>query len=391
MSAEAAPLDTPIELIAQVAHPVDRDRRRALLCHLIKGGDWRQVLVFTRTKHGANRLAEQLTHDGIDADAIHGNKSQGARTRALQRFKTGELRVLVATDIAARGLDIEGLPHVVNYDLPNVPEDYVHRIGRTGRAGSNGEAVALVCGEERELLADIEMLMKRQVEKKIVEGFEPGPGYESARFDPDQARGRGPDAQGKVRPEVPNKIGAEEQGKRRPQAQPDGKPRQPDETRNNLRRQDGQRGKSRRPESQGSGIQRSEPRRPVASGQAQRNSYAQTATASPRVDDFSNDEDIDRRIDGNRADYPGANQGSGTRGNSGAARNDFRNGKSRVPRPAPVLQGPMTSRGQPVGNQNRPLEPHESRLHEYATRPQNSRGGKRRNGVLLTGLPRDDD
>ncbi len=171
---EVARRNTPAELVAQVAHPVDAARKRELLAHLVKTNDWRQVLVFTRTKHGANRLAEQLERDGIEADAIHGNKSQNARTRALKRFKDNELRVLVATDIAARGLDIEFLPHVVNYDLPHVAEDYVHRIGRTGRAGSTGEAVSLVGHEEKPLLAAIERLMNRPVEKKIVPGFEPG-------------------------------------------------------------------------------------------------------------------------------------------------------------------------------------------------------------------------
>ena len=171
---EVARRNTPAELVAQVAHPVDATRKRELLAHLVKTNDWRQVLVFTRTKHGANRLAEQLERDGIEADAIHGNKSQNARTRALKRFKDNELRVLVATDIAARGLDIEFLPHVVNYDLPHVAEDYVHRIGRTGRAGSTGEAVSLVGHEERSLLAAIERLMNREVEKKIIAGFEPG-------------------------------------------------------------------------------------------------------------------------------------------------------------------------------------------------------------------------
>jgi len=171
---EVARRNTPAELVAQVAHPVDATRKRELLAHLVKSNDWRQVLVFTRTKHGANRLAEQLERDGIEADAIHGNKSQNARTRALKRFKDNELRVLVATDIAARGLDIEFLPHVVNYDLPHVAEDYVHRIGRTGRAGSTGEAVSLVGHEERPLLAAIERLMNRQVEKQIIPGFEPG-------------------------------------------------------------------------------------------------------------------------------------------------------------------------------------------------------------------------
>ncbi len=144
---EVAPRNRPVELISQIAHPVDSGRKRELLSHLVKTNNWQQVLVFTRTKHGANRLAQQLERDGIDADAIHGNKSQGARTRALKRFKDNELQVLVATDIAARGLDIEELPHVVNYDLPHVAEDYVHRIGRTGRAGASGEAV--VAGQRR--------------------------------------------------------------------------------------------------------------------------------------------------------------------------------------------------------------------------------------------------
>jgi ATP-dependent RNA helicase RhlE len=161
------------DLISQVVHPVDKDRKRAALAHLINAGDWRQVLVFARTKHGANRLAEQLDRDGISADAIHGNKSQSQRTRVLAQFKQGKVRVLVATDIAARGLDIEQLPHVVNYELPNVPEDYIHRIGRTGRAGSSGQAVSLVCSEEGDFLRDIERLLKRNIERVVIEGFQP--------------------------------------------------------------------------------------------------------------------------------------------------------------------------------------------------------------------------
>ncbi len=164
------------ERIEQVVHPVDKLRKRELLSHLIGSRNWRQVLVFTRTKHGANRLAQQLEKDGLSAAAIHGNKSQGARTRALAGFKNGEVRVLVATDIAARGLDIDQLPHVVNYELPNVPEDYVHRIGRTGRAGSEGEAMSLVCVDEHKLLRDIERLMKREIPKVILEGYAPDPG-----------------------------------------------------------------------------------------------------------------------------------------------------------------------------------------------------------------------
>jgi len=168
---EVARRNTPAELVAQCAYRVAKDRKRDLLAHLVKTGDWRQVLVFCKTKRGANRLAEQLERDGVEADAIHGNKSQNARTRALKSFKDGELRVLVATDIAARGLDIEQLPHVVNFDLPHVPEDYVHRIGRTGRAGSTGEAISLVCNEERPLLAAIEKLIGRRVEPRDVPGF----------------------------------------------------------------------------------------------------------------------------------------------------------------------------------------------------------------------------
>jgi ATP-dependent RNA helicase RhlE len=140
---------------------------------MIGTGNWRQVLVFTRTKHLANRLSKQLQQDGLSAAAIHGNKSQGARTRALADFKKGEIRVLVATDIAARGLDIEQLPHVVNFELPNVPEDYVHRIGRTGRAGMEGEAVSLVCVDEKKLLADIERLLRCNIEKIVIPGYEP--------------------------------------------------------------------------------------------------------------------------------------------------------------------------------------------------------------------------
>jgi ATP-dependent RNA helicase RhlE len=170
---EVARRNTTAERVTQLAHRVDRDRKRALLSHLIKAGDWRQVLVFTRTKHGANRLAEQLARDGISAAAIHGNKSQNARTRALADFKAGTVRVLVATDIAARGLDIDRLPHVVNFELPNVPEDYVHRIGRTGRAGEEGAAVSLVSSDELEFLAAIQRLLKRELPLEVVPGFEP--------------------------------------------------------------------------------------------------------------------------------------------------------------------------------------------------------------------------
>ena len=161
--------------IAQKVHPVGREIKKDLLIHLIKSNDWDQVLVFTRMKHGANRLVEHLLKADIRAMAIHGNKSQTARTKALAEFKTGDLTVLVATDIAARGIDIDMLPHVVNYELPNVPEDYVHRIGRTGRAGAKGEAVSLVCVDENGFLRDIERLIKREIPKEIIPGFEPHP------------------------------------------------------------------------------------------------------------------------------------------------------------------------------------------------------------------------
>jgi len=163
------------DLVDQVIHPVDRKRKQALLSYLIGSQNWQQVLVFTRTKHGANRLSQQLIRDGISAAAIHGNKSQGARTRALAHFKQGEVRVLVATDIAARGLDIDQLPHVVNFELPNVPEDYVHRIGRTGRAGNEGEAISLVCVDEHKLLKDIEHLIKCDLPQIVIPDFEPDP------------------------------------------------------------------------------------------------------------------------------------------------------------------------------------------------------------------------
>ncbi len=170
---EVARRNAIADKVTHVVHPVDRERKRELLAHLIKQHHWQQVLVFTRTKHGANKLAEYLITSGIPSLAIHGNKSQSARTRALAEFKTGSLQVLVATDIAARGIDINDLPHVVNYELPNVAEDYVHRIGRTGRAGAVGDAVSLVCVDEYKLLTGIEKLVKRDLPSKIIVGFEP--------------------------------------------------------------------------------------------------------------------------------------------------------------------------------------------------------------------------
>jgi ATP-dependent RNA helicase RhlE len=170
---QATPENQAAPLVEQVLHPCDMARKADLLSHLIRSNDWQQVLVFSRTKHGANKVAERLEKEGLSAAAIHGNKSQGARTRALAGFKSGEVRVLVATDIAARGIDIHQLPHVVNLDLPNVAEDYVHRIGRTGRAGQNGHAISLVAAEEHELLRAIERLVASPLPRQEVPGFEP--------------------------------------------------------------------------------------------------------------------------------------------------------------------------------------------------------------------------
>ena len=170
---QVTPRNTTTELVRQVVHPVDRERKRELLSHLIRTGRIDQALVFARTKHGANRLAEQLERDGIAATAIHGNKSQPQRNRALADFKAGRAAILVATDIAARGIDIDALPHVVNFELPMAPEDYVHRIGRTARAGMEGDAVSLVCVDEQKLLWQIEALLRTKIEVEVIEGFEP--------------------------------------------------------------------------------------------------------------------------------------------------------------------------------------------------------------------------
>ena len=172
-SVQATPENTAVDLVEQVIHPVDRERKRELLTHLVRTREIDQALVFTRTKHGANRLAEQLNRDGIATAAIHGNKSQPQRVRALADFKAGRVLLLVATEVAARGLDIEALPHVVNYELPMVPQDYVHRIGRTGRAGVTGTAVSLVCVDEAPLLRDIERLLGGPIRTTVIGRFEP--------------------------------------------------------------------------------------------------------------------------------------------------------------------------------------------------------------------------
>jgi len=200
---EVARRNSTAEGVDQIIYRVDRSRKPELLAELIQRGGWSQVLVFTRTKHGANRLAQKLMRTGISADAIHGNKSQGARTRALAGFKSGAVRILVATEIAARGLDIDGLPQVVNFELPNVAADYIHRVGRTGRAGAVGQAVSLVCIDEQGLLRDIEKLLGRRLPVHHLEGFEPDPGIRPEPI----IRGGG------QRPNRSNNAGAATRGK----------------------------------------------------------------------------------------------------------------------------------------------------------------------------------
>ncbi|SDS00644.1 ATP-dependent RNA helicase RhlE [Formosa sp. Hel1_31_208] len=185
---EATPENSTVDAISQKVYRVAKGKKTDLIIKLISDGNWKQVLVFNRTKHGANKLCKKMVSAGISAAAIHGNKSQGARTKALAGFKSGSVRVLVATDIAARGLDIPLLPHVVNFELPNISEDYVHRIGRTGRAGADGQAVSLVSADETTFLRDIEKLIGQKIEVEIVEGFEPDPNASTEPIRPGQNR-----------------------------------------------------------------------------------------------------------------------------------------------------------------------------------------------------------
>jgi len=187
---EATPENITVDAISQKVYRVAKGKKTDLIIKLISEGNWKQVLVFTRTKHGANKLCKKMISAGITAAAIHGNKSQGARTKALAGFKIGKVRVLVATDIAARGLDIPLLPHVVNFELPNISEDYVHRIGRTGRAGAEGEAISLVSADEISYLRDIEKLVGLKIPKEIIEGFEPDPNASTEPIKQGQGRGR---------------------------------------------------------------------------------------------------------------------------------------------------------------------------------------------------------
>ncbi len=240
------------ELIAQVVHPVEQKQKRGLLSYLISSNNWQQVLVFIRTKHSADRLAKQLQLDGLKAIAIHGNKSQGARTSALADFKSGKIRVLVATDIAARGLDIDQLPHVVNYDLPNIPEDYVHRIGRTGRAGNEGRAISLVSAEEHKLLKDIERLIGREIPREKVWEYaaaswgygDPGVVQTATRPDEEETRQR------QSRPNTRRRPQSRASGDRRssPSAR-HSKPREDNGRSNSSSRQGQSQGDNRRPNS----------------------------------------------------------------------------------------------------------------------------------------------
>lgn len=210
---EVAKRNTSSELVHQRVIIVDCKRKTALLGELIKKHGWEQVLVFTRTKHHANKVSDYLNKIGITSSAIHGNKSQGARTKALADFKAGSIKVLAATDIAARGLDIDQLPHVINLELPNISEDYVHRIGRTGRAGNNGEAISLVCVDEFEYLKNIEKLIKRTLEREVIEGFEPDLSIKPEPIQ--QGRGQRPQGQPKRRDNAPREYIEKQRDKRR--------------------------------------------------------------------------------------------------------------------------------------------------------------------------------
>ena len=210
---EVATRNSTSHKVSQIVHHVDRERKKELLIHLVQKNNWKQVLVFTRTKHGANKLSESLVKDGITSAAIHGNKSQGARTKALDDFKGGKVRVLVATDIAARGIDIDQLPHVVNFELPNIAEDYVHRIGRTGRAGNEGEAISLVCVDEHDYLFGIEKLIKQKINKIDVLGFKVDPDIKAEPIGKRGNRGGGGGSQN--RSSQPREASRKPSGKKR--------------------------------------------------------------------------------------------------------------------------------------------------------------------------------
>ncbi len=269
--------NAPIELVRQVVYPVDRERKRELLSHLIRTGRIDRALVFTRTKHGANRLAEQLEMDGILAAAIHGNKSQGQRVRALDDFKAGRVAILVATEIAARGLDIDGLPHVVNFELPMVAQDYVHRIGRTGRAGMEGDAVSLVCIDENMLLDDIQSLLRQPIRREIVEGFEVN---RSIPREPIRQRSNGAyrPSDGRRAPSRPatSRFAAPRSAAPRPAAPRQAAPGVFAETRTQPAQG------AARPQVASGGFRQSEPRQPSQGGFRQPSAFRQPAQGTPR-------------------------------------------------------------------------------------------------------------
>ena len=319
VAVEASPRNTTAEKVEQHIHTVEKSHKPSLLKHLIIKENWHQVLVFTRTKHGANRLATKLEKSGISAAAIHGNKSQNARTKALAGFKNGEVRVLVATDIAARGLDIEQLPQVVNYELPNVPEDYVHRIGRTGRAGASGRAISLVSSDERKELGGIERLLKGKLKRVEVEGFVPEVDVEPER-EPRQPRGGqrsgGQRTGGKPAAEGRGN-GGQRSGGQRTGSKPAGEGRGNGGQRSGGQRSEGQRtggkpaGEGRGNGGQRSGGQRSEGQRTGGQrSEGQRSGGArsggQRTGGQPqqiaRVDDDNrgNRAPVQREVDGNR-------------------------------------------------------------------------------------------
>ncbi|MDD3056100.1 MAG: DEAD/DEAH box helicase [Aliarcobacter sp.] len=212
---EAAKANSTSHKVEQSVHLVDRERKKELLLHLVNKNNWKQVLVFTRTKHGANKLSEALVKDGISSSAIHGNKSQGARTKALDDFKSGNVRVLVATDIAARGIDIDNLPHVINFELPNIAEDYVHRIGRTGRAGNTGEAISLVCVDEHDYLFGIEKLIKQKIRKIETIGFKVDPNIKAEPIGNRSNRGNSSNQNRTAKPKDANSTSKRSFGKKR--------------------------------------------------------------------------------------------------------------------------------------------------------------------------------
>ncbi|MBB5189500.1 ATP-dependent RNA helicase RhlE [Silvimonas terrae] len=364
---EVARRNATVEAITQKIVLVDRENKRHLLAHLIKEHKWFQVLVFTRTKHGANRLAEQLSKEEIPALAIHGNKSQSARTRALTEFKSGTLQVLVATDIAARGIDIEELPHVINFELPMVAEDYVHRIGRTGRAGAEGEALSLVCVDEMRLLSDIEKLIKRALPREIIAGFEPDP---NAKPEPIESgrRGRQQQQQGRgarnqqPRRDRPQRAPAEasegaSEGRAEAAAPREGGDnRRRQNPRNNRKpRQEGQNGGQNGQRAERTEGQRSEGAR--AEGQPRRQGQGQGRNGQPREGDRGNGQQQGRRND-RQQQGQGRSNGGGQRGESNRSTGGNAGNRST----SQAQKGDKSNRdaimrgdAQPTSNENTPV------------------------------------